>query len=317
MNEKKKRIYYILGGLIFYIAISIFFSISGHQLAQAEVNQEERRLIGVFITTDPLDLPYEFAGPFTVSFWNRVDYNALFTPGRLYANWCEESSMFYFPDIEGIPFFVAYVPQTEGQNGGIHSAHFGSGIRSHGFHIHFGDNLTHIDIEGTIYVIPGSQAHARVVINNVYQTADGTIYLENSHGGFSFHGVTSEGSVMSQTLQEDIVINQNGTETIYSIAVKINHATLFPPTEIIVLEMDVNSQLVNRVVLEPGANLDVFYTHENTHYMIVEVVRTIPEGVYGQPIIREIVGFGDFAIPVFDVQENGIISRGGIQIEWD
>ncbi|MCL2362629.1 MAG: hypothetical protein FWC73_12560 [Defluviitaleaceae bacterium] len=313
----RNRYNWIIAGVIFSLALSILLTVSGQYLAQADVaGQEERRLIGVFLTTEHLELPREDTGPITMNWRGQVDLSALFQPGRLDADWCEDAQQFIFPGIEGIPFFVAQIEDVYSGHMG-HMAHMGRGIRSSGMHTHFGDNSVGVEIEGTIYVVTGSQAQSTVFTNLVFQTADGIVFLEDRGGGFSVHGgVTSEGSVMSQTMTEEITITENGVQTTHSISVRVNHTAMFPPEKVVVLEMNAEGQLLNSTVLEMNEIESVFNPQSETEYMVVEIHRTIPEAMHGQQIIRELVGRDDHGIPVFYVGDNGIIERGSMQVEW-
>jgi len=303
MNDKKKRLYWILGGLIFAIALSVFLTATGQYLAQADVRrQEERRLIGFFITMEHLSLPRDDSASISIDWRGRVDMDALFQSGRMYASWCDELQKFYFPGLEGIPFFV---PITHDE---IYSAHFGNGIHGHGLNLAFSDNHVAIDFEGTIYAIPGPRAGIVAYINHVFQTADGTVFLEDRGSAFSFHGVMSEGNVMSQTLTEQT--------NDYKISVTVNHGVIFPPEKIVVLEMNADSQLINRTDISPFEPESVFHPHDETEYILVEIHRNIPEGMHGEPLLRNLIAQDDYGIPAFYIREDGIIERGTIRIEW-
>jgi len=323
-NQSRKK--YIVLCIIGCIALGILISLSGVTLAREGPGQDEARLIGVFVTTEHLDLPTQ-TGPISVPIRGRVDFAELLRPGRLYAQWCEETLTFTFPGIEGIPFFVAISPTKDSAQlntaasssfddrprDGTFITHGGNGIVSRGAHMGFGDNSVSIDIEGTIYAVPGSVT--TVFMNQVFQTSDGQVFLE-SGSAFSFHGTVSEGDVFSTTLTETKTTAENGIETSYSMSVAVNHSAMFPPENIVLLQMNEHSEIIMRTALTPDEMEQEFHLEPQTEYVIVEIHRTIPTQSHGNPILREIIGQEDQGMTTFYVRSDGIIEKGWMTIVW-
>ena len=312
-TNNKRRLFTILSLAALIVAISLLLATAGLNLAGEGTPQENARLIGVFITTDWLDIPSPNQGqPIRVGPWGRPDLSELLRPGRIYAQWCEEAFDFTFPGVEGIPFFAATLPPTYDRSE-IVSAFGGSGIRNHGSHFSFGDNFFSAELEGTIYAIPGSLTH--VYLNQVFQTSDGAVFIEGSGGGFSYHGTVTEGAVFSSTLAETRTINEFGTEHSYSISVTVNNYAKFPATHAVVLQMDANSQIITRTEVARTEMADGISILPNTAYVIMEIHRDVPPG-HGEAIQRELITQDTHGHPVFFAGPGGILEAELLEFGW-
>ena len=312
--NRKGRLFTILSLGALIVAVSLLLATAGLTLAGEHIPQENARLVGVFITTDWLDIPSPNQGqPIRVGPWGRVDFSELLRPGRIYAQWCEEAFDFTFPGVEGIPFFVATTPPV-GDSGGIVSAFGGSGIRNHGSHFNFGDDSFSAELEGTIYAIPGSLT--QIYMNRVFQTSDGTVFLEGSGGGFSHHGTISEGTVFSSTLAETITINENGVQRSYSISVVVNNYAKFPATHAVVLQMDANNEILARAEVTREDMAEPVTMLPNVEYVVVEVHRDVPPHGYSAVVQRELIVRGTHGHPVYFARPDGILEGEVLEFGW-
>lgn len=374
-GRARERLHVVLFCVIFVTLLATLIAISGNRLARHDSSSRDNaRLIGVFITTEHLDIPSPHTGPIRVGWRGQVDFSELFRPGRIYAQWCEDTFEFSFPGVDGIPFFVARSPGRNdslhgaaaqagaqslhpasspvqegppiypplpitdddlflfsdphpfGPRGPVYITQAGSGIVSGGTHLSFGDNSVGIEISGTIYAVPGAQVQAAAFLNKVFQCPEGYVFLETGHG-FSFHGVTSEGDVMRQTISETRTMVENGVETSYSISVDINHSAMFAPVSIVVLQMDTNSQVVMRTELSPEDvrrqsevlptqtdNITI-YLESQTEYVVVETHRAISPEV-GRPVLRELVSRRETGVRTFAAREDGILEAQWLRVVW-
>jgi len=318
-SGKKQRLSAFIFCVVFFMILAILISASGVHLAiDGAGNMDDARLIGVFITTEHLNLPSNTPTIITGRV-RRNNFDDLFRPGRLYAQWCGDAFEFTFPEIEGIPFFSPISPPTGQSDDIIHFSQIGQGIRSHGMHITHGDYYTGVEMEGTIYAIPGSVTI--IYMNRVFQTADGQVFLE-AGSGFSYHGTVGEGRVFSSTLSETRTTTENGAEAGNSISVTINHVAMFAPEAIAVLQMDANNHVIMHTVLTPddvAAKLSSpgagFYLEAQTEYVIVETHRGAAAET-GREVLREIINKGEDRADAFFAREDGILVAGWLRVVW-
>ena len=300
------------------IILFILLALTGCQLARDDIGREEARLVGVFITMEYLSMFEDPDPDLYIPFRRgRPDFSVLFQARRIYAEFDEESWQFNFPDVEGIPFFTVNLPpySDDGPQGHVVATRGGRGIVPSTTRHHFGDNSVSIEMEGTVYAIPGSQAGTGVFINRVFQTTGGDVFLEPG-SGFSFHGTMSEGSVFSQTLTETTTITENGVENTNSMSVTVNLATMFAPTGIVILEMDEDSQVVMRTEFAPDKLPETFYPNERTAYLILETHRANPEA--HERVLRELVAkeaHGQW-LSIFVARDDGILEKNDIRVIW-
>jgi len=312
MSDKGRRV------IIFILLAVILFAFPGCQLAREGAAGEEARMVGVFITTEHLDLfDHSLIDQPIPMRWGRPDFSALFQPGRLYAQWVESIGDFRFPGVEGIPFFAAYSPPHLPDTTMIN--HAGSGISSGHTHVFVGDNYHRVEKEGTIYVVPGAQASTFVVVNQVFQKADGSVFLmSGSSSAFSFHGNKTEGPVFSQNVSETRTETINRVETTNCISVTVNITTMFEPKSIVLLQMDEYSQVVLRTEFAPGEMPQTFYPESQTAYIIVETHRDRPYS--HEQVVREIVArdwHSNNRFSTFVAMDDGVLLKNWTEIAWD
>jgi len=305
---------------IIVVCAILLLILAGCQLAQEIPAQEDARLAGVFITTDFIDWPQDLqvGQVIPVRRWGRIDFSDLFPTRRIYAEFDEETREFVFPDVEGIPFFTVNTPCDRGGILDVVVAmHGGEGISTAGNHVFFGDNATRVEMEGTIYAIPGSQARSSVYFNKVFQTAGGTVFMEPGGGGFSFHGSETEGSVFAQTLTETHTTTVNGVETTNEVSITINLSAMFSPENIALLEMDNDSRMVRRTSFAPDEMPETFYLDVQTAYVILETHRPRPDDP--ERVVRELVERGwnnNQWISTFSARDNGILVSSPTELIW-
>lgn len=273
MNKK-----YILVSLVLMLAISL----CSCQLAEddgLEIQTHNDRLIGVFITSEPLDL-FDFESYMQDNISSimkkgndiTIEHSEKYQ-GRIYAElkpmvfedsepFQSEGVMEYvFEELEGIPFFhyrvqqIDYEPYTA-----MSSANYFSDS-----HLSIGDETS---IEGTIYVIPNSTHHA-YYLNPVYQSSDGQVYLMTGTG-ISFSGYMGEGAAYSQTLDEKHTITENGETTEKSFKVSVNIAVKYPPVSVNVIQMDSESNIILSQEYKPDTVPDEIDLNKDTSYVIFE-----------------------------------------------
>jgi len=304
---------YVSGFIVLVVAL---FALSACQLAKERIAQEEAWIIGVFITSEHLDLiDRTLEGQAIPMRRGRPDFSALFQPGRLYATWDYEVGNFRFPDVEGIQFFVAASPPHVPNETTI--SHTDPGISGGHTHMRFGDNYRHVEMEGTVLIVPGTSAMAIVHMNPVFQTTDGSVFLTNG-SAFSGHGLETEGLIFSTFIEETKTITENGVESTYSTSITINVTSMFAPTKIVLLQMDENSHIVMRTEFAPDEMPQTFYLEADTAYVIIETHRDRPNA--NERVARELITQNlhnnSQWISTFVAGEDGILVINGTEIIW-
>ncbi|SHN52126.1 hypothetical protein [Desulfitobacterium chlororespirans] len=273
-------------GLCLLMFIGCF--LTGCQLAKEEgsAGGYEDRLVGVFVTTEYLDL-FDFAG--------YVEDNVRSLPGgpggeivpdgagekyqgRLYAELTKqiltdgvsghqvEREEYDFPGVEGIAYYSLRVPDSE-EGEGYLTTGSDEGISDGHTSLHSSDGGNSVELEGTIYVPVGSGR--TYYFNSMYQSADGRVYV-TSGSGMSSGGEQSEGGAFTQTMKADYTMTENGTTVKDSISIQLSIRMMYPPEEIVILQMGADSTVVSRGEYHPEEVPDRIITEEETAYWIVE-----------------------------------------------
>lgn len=298
----------------------ILCALLGCQLARenAGTNSYEDRLIGIFITTEYLDL-FDFEGYLSdnhTSFRGgeiTMSGNTQPYQGRLYATQVTktltneetsdtiETEEYVFEGIEGISYFSPTVPATVEHESYVTTMSDGAISDGH-ISINVGDDRNSRTMEGTLYVTP-SVMNPIYYFNPVYQSADGIVYLV-SGGGISTSGIDSEGAVMSQTLDAVYTVTENGKTKANSISVRISISVMFVPKKISILQMSADNTLISRAEYEPDAMPGIFAPETDTAYLIVETHKR--DETRSLKISREIYDRGAENIETFFARADGI-----------
>jgi len=305
--------------------------LTGCQLAleNMEINAAyEDRLIGVFVTTEHLDL-FDFesylhdnirgiSGGNIIVSGNTQKYE-----GRLYAELHTKMvtsevtgesfkrEEYVFPDVYGIPYFAVTVTGDEIIESYI-TTMSDPAIVDGSMHIHASDDSGKTVLEGTIYVTPGGKERL-YYFNPVYQSADDRVYTL-AGGGISTHGVQSEGSVMSQTLEATTTVTENGETKTYGISVTLSINIMIPPEKIVLLEMDTDNNLISRVEYMPGSLPKSLLPNPETAYIIVEThKKCLSEG---DIVARDIYSKDAESIKTFFARDDGLCVNHWTYIEW-
>lgn len=314
------------------IAIIILFSLTGCiQLAREDAgeNRGQDRLIGVFITTEYLDLfdtenylkdniKGNFSGNNIIIDTKNDRYQ-----GRLYATLTTRTltdevtgksfntKEYVFDSVKGISYFSASVPATLDEVG-FTTTGSDEAINDGHTALHYGDDEERTTLEGTIYLSPG-QGKGTYYINPVFQSTDGRVYA-TSGGGYFVGGVQSEGSLYTQTLEETTTMIENHHKKQISISVKISFSVMFSPEQIVLLHMSEDSVLLSRKEYVPGELPKSDTPETGTEYIIVETYKRDDQG--NRTVRRLLYDKKDNTIETFYRRDDGICVKQWTQIEW-
>jgi len=283
------------------------------------------RLAGVLVTTEYLDL---FDMERFLSDNSRgasgglivTDSGSREHQGRLYATVIRHSSEdektgetferveYVFEGINGFAYFVSDETSAVGS---YMASNTDEAISDGHVSIHHSDNGISVTMEGTIYILPASMAV--FYMNPVYQSADGRVYAV-SGSGISTSGVQDEGGFMSQTTTEARTTTQNGRSVTDSASITISIATMYAPEKVVVIQMDLGSNIVAREEFEPGALPESIAPESGVEYIIVETHRRSLDG--GDRTSRAIRGRQDTGFETFYARPDGVNVQQSTQILW-
>lgn len=307
----------------------MLFSLAGCSLARTDVEASayEDRLIGVLVTTEYLDL-FDFERYFNDhagQFVNGGDVVVESTGGyqeRIYAVLTTETLTdretgeqyeyrnYVFDGISGIGYFA---PRIEDEYGGYTGSSLDEGITDGHMDVVCTDEGDSLTLEGTIYVDPG-RMDAQYYVNPVYQCADGAVYV-TSGSGYMLSGDHGEGEVFSTTLDASTTASENGTVQTVSCSVTLHLAVMFPPEQIVLVQMDGESKVISRREYAPGEVPEVLGLEQDTVYLVVETHKRDTAGE--ETVGRELYQSDTTSIGTFYAREDGICQEQWTELKWN
>lgn len=306
---------------------SILLAAGGCRLAKENSAPEgEDRLIGVFITTEHLDL-------FNVEGYINDHFNGGLTGGemtidgdnsryneRLYATVTApggasdermEPGDYVFEGVEGIRYFIVSMPGTETTDS--YFASIGDeGISDGHTDIKVGDEGESLILEGTIYVAPDIGGHA-FFVNPVYQDENGEIYVTSGTGSSS-SGIQTEGTSFSQNLEASYINTENGKTMTDAISITVTVSIKNVPEKLVILQMDANHNVMARDEYDPGAVPKSMTPHEDVSYIILESYNVDADG--NIQVKRDLCGKDEAYLRSYHSREDGIIIGQDTKLNW-
>lgn len=291
-------------------------------------NASKDRLIGVFITTEYLDLfdseRYVKDNADKVLSGGEIgSSDSSRYQGRLYAKLVDEpytdpetgetatTKKFVFDGIEGISYFAArYTDESgtqylgAGDDDAISDAHTG---------LHYTDAGDGIDMKGTIYVSV-SKGSDVFYCNPVYQTAAGEVYLVSGQG-VSYGGELSAGMSGSQALKEEQTVTIDGKSETVSSSIEVSICFMDTPIGTSILQFDRDGSLVAREDYAAGALPAEITASPDTEYIIAETRMSSADGK--ETVTRELFRQDDESLYAFFCREDGICIKQYCSIAWD
>jgi len=313
--------------LVCVLVISFTLGLAGFSLANPEAAKslQEDRLVGVFITTEYLDL-FDFEKYLNDNMGSfgggeiRMDGETAEYQGRLYAALKERSlkneengelvttKEYVFEEVEGFPYF--YYTITD--EAGTYSTASGSeGISDGHVSVSETDGGVEIVLEGTIYVAPAA-SHV-YYLNPVYQSADGRVYAM-SGSGISCDGNSAEGALLTRTLDSKTTVTENGKGKTYGLSVKISVSVLYPPSRIYVLQFRSDGELIARGEYLPGALPKTIEPERDCSYIILETHKKTQEEE--ETVSRSLYDTKDSFLESFYCREDGVCVKKFTALNW-
>lgn len=301
--------------LVFAILVSLY----GCQLAQPESGNhtEADRLVGVFITTEYLDLndsnayldEYLKDNAGSISDGDTIILDSQEYLGRVYATFVEEpyqdedgeyhfSNTYEFEGLDGIVLAnyqiqngeESYISSSAGE--GICDVHSRTGGEDQG-------------ISGTVWMAKNS-CEVIYYMNPIYQTADGQVYLVSGSG---LHISSDVGGRTSRKMEEKVTATENGETYSYTFSAEIFIDFADPAETVTIIQMNKQDEEVKRETFVAGDLPEQFVPGDNTAYLIV-----ISESDHG--VHRQINQPGEDEIEVFVRWGEQICTKDYISVEW-
>jgi len=291
-----------------------------------ETASSKDRLIGVLITTEPLDLfdmesyfsdhAKEILSGGTISESESAAYE-----GRLYAALVDkpyfseetgETKMIKEYAFDGVNGFSYYSAMYSDEAGSYHGNSGDEAISDGHMAINSTDAGDSIALEGTIYVSTGGGPSA-FFFNPIYQTAQGEVYVVTGQG-LSHSGDISEGMSSTHEIKEELSSTVGDETESAASAIKTTISFIDPPTGVSVIQLNGESQVLSREVYAPGKLPEKLSVERGTQYVVVE---TKANGANGETeVTRELYQPGDESFYAFYCREDGICVKQFCGIEW-
>ena len=311
------------------LAVLFTLSLSGCQLAQKDTGEDSAtaHIIGVFITTEYLDL-FDAEAYLSDQFVGTSIGDASFSEnsdrydGRYYAtlqtitnlHGSDSKTTYYeyqFPELNGFSFFSANHPDSVDASVYL-SSNYDSAISDIHTSIFVTDAGERVELTGTLN-LSMSYTNKQIFINPVYQTEDGSVYVE-SGDSFMQGCTTSEGAFMTQTISDTTTTTNNGVSESKGNTVALSIAFLYAPEKIVVIQMDQNNEVVKKSEFIPGTLPETLKPEAATEYIVVETHKKDAEG---SPLVtREMYTKEDDAVSSYYARADGICVNQSASLEW-
>lgn len=302
------------------LALALLVSLCGCQLAQPEGSNSSKadRLVGVFVTTEYLDL-YDAdayleeylknnAGSISDGYTIIIDSNT--HQNRVYATFVEEpyqddDGEYHFSntyEFEGLDGIVLAVYQIQNGEESYTSSSAGEGICD----VHSRTGGEDQGISGTIWMAKNS-GEVIYYMNPIYQTADGQVYLVPGSG---LHISSDVGGRASQKIEEKVTATENGETFSYTFSAEVFIDFTDPADTVTIIQMNKQDEEVKRETFRAGNLPKQFVPEHSTAYLIV--ISESDNGVH-----RQINQPGEDKFEVFVQLGEQICTKDYIFVEWE
>lgn len=263
--------------------------LAGCQLATNEKkeNQMEDKLVGIFVTFDYLDLPFDIEGYLNDNIGSISDGEEIVVEegearayqGKLYAEVGERG--WEFPGYDGI-----ILGQMWNED---HWVGFTTeGIQDIKSRVSRTDTLDAIEEEGTIYVDADLEEFV-FYVNPVFMTPEGEYYATQ---GDSFHSGNTGVGGMSMSVNCEIRETVDDVETVYSAKYTAGIEGVTLADRVVLVQMSADHQELARAEYAPNAMPESLAVVDGAAYLIVEEYA-------GEEITRTLCQPGDEHINVY------------------
>lgn len=275
--------------------------------ADAPERQEQGNLIGVLVTTEPLDL-FDFEAYFNdhaeailnggeIGMEEAQEYG-----GRLYASL--EDRRYVFADVEGFCTMAARMKGEQGEYTGVTSDPV---LKETENNVIATDAGTAWTLATTIHVCDDSNLR-EFYVNPVYQEESGAVYVTGGQGT-SMGGELAGSLTMTLTDTKRVTENGETTELTSSMTITISYVPRTAETTI--AQFSARGELLKRETFALGDVPDAIETEKDAAYLIVET-----NDVHGD-VTRKLVDSGENGLSSFVPREDGICVQKWTTLTWE
>lgn len=283
---------------------ALILGLCGASLADPAAGEESAvggdRLIGAFVTREPLDL-FDLEG-------YRDDPAADWDEGRLYATRTETDGAadYVFEGVEGTRCMAPTLRDGEGE---YTKSLRDPALADNRIEVKSTDSGTSIVIEAKMYAaVGGPEDIVELCVNPVYQTPDGRVYLVPGH--ITSTVGDSEGMTLTQTVNENWTTHENGTETGRDEgSVTVELELVAPPERIAVVQFGERDQVLSRVEYAPDAVPEALTPEAGCAYLVVETTM-------GETVDRAVYDREDESLEHFVLRDDGLCVEERTRLDW-
>ena len=302
------------------LVLVLLLNLCGCQLAKPEAGDSSKsdRLVGVFITTEYLDLfdaeeafeEYLKNNAGNISDGETITFDTDNQHNRVYATFIEEpyqdedgeyhfSNNYEFSGLEGISLATYQI-----QNG--EESYFASSVGDGICDVHMKSGGEEQGISGTIWMKKNS-GDVIYYMNPIYQTTDGKVYVVSGSG---LHISSDVGGRASQKIEEKATITESGETYSYTFAVEVAVDFAEPAETVTIIQMSQKDEEISREIFQVDNLPKQFVPSADTAYIIA-----ISESDDG--INRQINQPGEDKIEVFTQLNEQICIKEYIYVNWE
>lgn len=311
MNKKA-----IIACLLFLLLLNL----CGCQLAKPEDGDSSKadRLVGVFITTEYLDIldaevaleEYLKNNAGNISDGETITFDTNNQHNRVYATFIEEpyqdedgeyhfSNNYDFSGLEGISLATYQIQNGEES---YYTSSVGDGICD----VHMKSGGEDQGISGTIWMAKNS-GEVIYYMNPIYQTADGRVYLVPGSG---LHISSDVGGRASQKIEEKATTTENGETYSYTFSAEVFIDFVEPAQTITIIQMNENDEEIKRETFQVDNLPKQLVPGDDIAYLIVS-------SQSGDSVTRQINQPGEDQIEVFVQLDKQICIKDYIFVDWE
>lgn len=299
------------------LVLALMVSLCGCQLAKGEALMQtgtnpQDAMIGVFVTLEHLDL-------FDIeAYLNDHMNDIMFSDGEVIEDTSEYEGRIYavpeynedgtlsgdytFADLEGYMCFTPIVTMDEVAT---HVSNMDSCFADLHIGSHVKDDEQEESLAATMYVVDDLEEYL-FFLNPVYQDENGNVYLMAGTGISTMSGWIGE---MSQSMDNEIINTVDGKSTTERYSVKITFKGVPRPEQIVVLQMDAQSNVLSREEYQPGTLPEQIMPVDGAAYFVVETHNA-------QKVTREVISDEDRWMNTYVVAENGVCEQQSTEVLW-
>lgn len=237
-----------------------------------ETTQGGDRMVGVFVTTEYLDLfdAERYFQEHAAEILNGKEISA--DAQRAYQNVLfaekNEAGQYDFPDVEGYLWLSTQENDAHGSYVSTQTDPAFSGTLNA---IRESDTGTSYEFEATIYAV-NEDSHVAFYLNPVYQTESGVVYAAAGHG-MSMGGERGSNASMTQTLTQTMRETKDGETREYGFSGKLTVQLVGAPAQVTLFWMDAENGVLRREEYAPGTLPDELRANGAAFLLVVETAQ--------------------------------------------